>query len=297
VSLKTPTASDSESESPKHIHYPRTSSVSPEKGERITVSCTPSFGSAFHNPQLCQSSDLSRYKPHSLSADIELELMKAEMNNTSSISSADPSILVQRTSHLQQDIHSSKLRLSPLRPLPDEVIRNIMYISKTSFCHYPWLVVLSFPTSEKTASSYREHIQVINGPWILSQVCKSWRRVATRSPSLWCDIFVGSMKNHSSPNSRLHSHAAFLYRIELGLQWSASGRGKHPMSVRLDTKGLYTHLHTLLSPHTDRFSEFSIRESLTEQSTISQLFPVPDTLRNIKQLSLYNCSKFPSPRY
>jgi hypothetical protein len=82
---------------------------------------------------------------------------------------------------MQMELTACKAIVSLLRRLPNEILALIF--EKYTFMEPPdWY---SHPPSR------RPNLRIINGPWILRNVCHRWREVAESTPMLWSQVTLG----------------------------------------------------------------------------------------------------------
>jgi hypothetical protein len=86
---------------------------------------------------------------------------------------------ISRHAHLQKVVEDYRLVLSPIRRVPFEIVRTILENIER----------IDYGCAMKS-SSPDLHVEITNGPWRFSKVCRLWRAVAIQSPEFWCDIRI-----------------------------------------------------------------------------------------------------------
>ncbi|SJL05263.1 uncharacterized protein ARMOST_08629 [Armillaria ostoyae] len=157
-----------------------------------------------------------------------LETERVSLLATASESSNLLSVLKEKIDHVQQTLNvlldgqakvTENLRavetlLHPIRSIPDDVLRHIF-----SFCVHEIHDIL---TERDTSNSLDSR----NPPWTLSQVCRSWRRAALSTATLWRCLSIDFEQYREPKGVHLHQ-----YMLGLHLQ-----RARHcQLTIRLSS--------------------------------------------------------------
>ncbi|PBK70308.1 hypothetical protein ARMSODRAFT_955779 [Armillaria solidipes] len=157
-----------------------------------------------------------------------LETERVSLLATASESSNLLSVLKEKIDHVQQtlnvlldgrakvteNLRAAKTLLHPIRSIPDDVLRHIF-----SFCVHEIYDIL---TERDTSNSLDSR----NPPWTLSQVCRSWRRVALSTATLWRCLSIDFEQYREPKGVHLHQ-----FMLGLHLQ-----RARHcQLTIRLSS--------------------------------------------------------------
>jgi hypothetical protein len=153
---------------------------------------------------------------------------------------------------------------SPLRRFPAEVIALI-------FKHYP---PRAFYSGSSTAI-------LINGHWVLSQVCQKWRNIIKSWPNLWAKTVL------RLPGCRNVTLPGMESLLRKGLELSKN----QPLSLNLDLAGggvsgnpqNFPSVFSILEPHFDRIQKLSITYN---NATVPWLTALSQVFSSLEELCL-----------
>ncbi|KAK0245291.1 hypothetical protein EDD85DRAFT_873339 [Armillaria nabsnona] len=130
--------------------------------------------------------------------------------------------LLDGQANVMGNLLAAKALLHPIRSVPDDVLSYIF-----SFCVHEVYDLLKEKDAPNSLDSRKP-------PWTLSQVCRSWRRVALSAPSLWRCISL-DFELYREPGD-VHLH---LFMLSLYIQ-----RARHcQLTIRLSsTKDISSHV-------------------------------------------------------
>ncbi|KAK1228583.1 hypothetical protein PQX77_008370 [Marasmius sp. AFHP31] len=145
-------------------------------------------------------------------------------------------LLVVERSRVDSVIKDYRAMLKPIHRLPPELLTRVFLLSSD----LPTFDISGGFRGDPPPTS----LKPTDHPWVSSQVCQSWRRVALNIPNLWSFIsFTFPSEGNivrSMPALRAHCH-----RLQLQLQRSAN----QPIDVVTQTSDLnFTSIERLLSP-------------------------------------------------
>ncbi|KAJ8089287.1 hypothetical protein PM082_014535 [Marasmius tenuissimus] len=166
--------------------------------------------------------------------------------------------------------------LRPIHRLPPELLSRIFSFSTEN---HAGIADLSegfrgqdFPTSLRPSRH----------PWVLSQVCQSWRKLALNSPSLWSLVSFAFPSDHHD-----NSMAAWLsqcHRLQLQLQRN----GDQPMSIIAKTPNPNsTSIERFLSQlcyHSPNWRD--LRIELHPDTVLPWMFPISGRLQSLENLQI-----------
>jgi hypothetical protein len=112
-------------------------------------------------------------------AEKEYQAFEAEFAQACSASAG----LLHRQAEHRKNNDDHKTVLSPSRRLPADILYKI-------FSLYPGSAAINVQTCFRESVVRDDSFDTRKGPWVLSQVCKSWRSVALAFPRLWSCITV-----------------------------------------------------------------------------------------------------------
>ncbi|KAJ7657328.1 hypothetical protein DFH06DRAFT_1409516 [Mycena polygramma] len=104
--------------------------------------------------------------------------------------------------------------------------------------------------------SAKDVLDTRSAPWVLSQVCRTWRKVALSSPELWCTIDI-TLDRHDEAYSCGSPHRANRMGYLLGLVLRRSGKRALPVRSDLTTglssslSGMHNLVDCCIEPHQD----------------------------------------------
>ncbi|KAK0232811.1 hypothetical protein IW262DRAFT_1326883 [Armillaria fumosa] len=157
-----------------------------------------------------------------------LETERVSLLATVSESSNLLSVLKEKIDHIQQtlnvlldgqakvteNLRAAETLLNPIRSIPDDVLRHIF-----SFCVHETYGILIPRVAFNSLDSR-------NPPWTLSQVCRSWRRVALSTATLWRCLSIDFEQYREPEGVHLHQ-----FMLGLHLQ-----RARHcQLTIRLSS--------------------------------------------------------------
>ncbi|KAK0198040.1 hypothetical protein F5146DRAFT_972553 [Armillaria mellea] len=130
-------------------------------------------------------------------------------------------VLLDGQAKVTENLRAAERLLHPIRSIPDDILGHIF-----SFCVYEIYDILT----ERNAP---DSLDSRDPPWTLSQVCRSWRRVALSTATLWRCLSVDFKQCREPKAVRLHQ-----FMLGLHLQ-----RARHcQLTIRLSsTNDVSTH--------------------------------------------------------
>ncbi|KAL0572446.1 hypothetical protein V5O48_009515 [Marasmius crinis-equi] len=156
--------------------------------------------------------------------------------------------------------------LRPVLRLPPELLSRIFSLASEKPATYD---------SRRPSSS----LNPSKPPWVLSQVCQSWRALALDTPSLWSSVSFNFIPNRGS-TLRAQSH-----RLQLQLQRSAN----HPLNITATTStSNHTAIDRLLFPlcsSSPTWRHLSIE--LNDELFSPGLAPISGRLQALESLHLH----------
>ncbi|KAK0473544.1 hypothetical protein EDD18DRAFT_1225078 [Armillaria luteobubalina] len=181
-----------------------------------------------------------------------LETERVSLLATLSESSNLLSVLKEKIEHIQQTLNvlldgqekvTENLRIAetllhPTRSIPDDILRHIF-----SFCVREIYDILRKRVTFNSLDSQ-------NPPWTLSQVCRSWRRVALSTPTLWRCLSLDFEQYREPESVHLHQFMPVLHlqrarQCQLTIRLTSSKDvSSHPsIPILLTSIPYWKHLH------------------------------------------------------
>ncbi|KAL0062402.1 hypothetical protein AAF712_010748 [Marasmius tenuissimus] len=131
-------------------------------------------------------------------------------------------LLVEERARIEDIAGEYRTMLRPINRLPSELLTRIFLFS-TDIATVD--ISNGFRGPQPPTS-----LDPLKHPWVLSQVCQSWRRLALDTPSLWSLISFTFPSNNKGSHSKAVLRAK-LHRLQLQLQRTA----KHPIDIVTQT--------------------------------------------------------------
>ncbi|TEB39402.1 hypothetical protein FA13DRAFT_1784166 [Coprinellus micaceus] len=128
------------------------------------------FEGLLHSNYAPSEQECTLIKEHLVERQRELATLQAELKRTSFGGDSSPSELPERLDGLLASIDAHRALLSPIRWLPNEILREIF--------------IRTLPSSHNASLSPRE------SPLLLMQISPRWRYIAASTPRLWSTIHI-----------------------------------------------------------------------------------------------------------
>jgi hypothetical protein len=145
---------------------------------------------------------LPSLRANQVEAMTELEKVNQKIQSLQSLLSD----AISHRAHLRKVIDDYRTALSPIRRIPFEIVHRILQnTARTDRCRAGPVK----PTLD---------MDICNGPWRLSKVCRLWRAVAIQSPEFWCDIQISFTFN----NNYQYRSSGLCALLDEGIRRSAS---------------------------------------------------------------------------
>ncbi|KAJ6559988.1 hypothetical protein B0H19DRAFT_890834, partial [Mycena capillaripes] len=119
------------------------------------------FIDILHTNALPSDSECQRIRHFLADSEKELDHLTEELERLDALRKE----ILQKRRHLQEFIDAHRALLSPVRRLPEDIVRAIF--------------MASLPSTRNPAISGQET------PLLLCQICRSWRNTALATPRLW----------------------------------------------------------------------------------------------------------------
>lgn len=149
----------------------------------------------------------------------------------------------------------------PIRRLPPEILAEIFNFHVSSL-------------QPDSSLNPRE------GPWLLSQICSQWRRVALSLPRLWSRIILHLQEQSKDPSEMAITQRSLSFYLGLQLERTAS----YPLSVSFYSKAVITNDHYILPillPSSPRWRELFLRIRVESYPALSQIEGFLQSLRRL----------------
>jgi hypothetical protein len=101
---------------------------------------------------------------------------------------------------LRKVVSDYRAALSPIRRIPFDIIHRILKNTERTDCY----------RARPGTPALDLEMDIYNGPWRFSKVCRLWRAVAIQSPEFWCDIRI-DFKTNENHEYRSSGLCALLY--------------------------------------------------------------------------------------
>ncbi|KAJ8089355.1 hypothetical protein PM082_014603 [Marasmius tenuissimus] len=163
--------------------------------------------------------------------------------------------------------------LRPIHKLPTELLTRIFVFSLDIKVVRDWAGLPIQPPSSLDTSQQ---------PWVLSQVCRSWRKLASSIPALWCFVsFSFDYPGERDPSVELlHSQS---FRLQLQL----SRCGYYPIEVITSNSPKSPSVDLLLPPlcfHSPKWR--NLRISLNGQGVLPRMASITGRLQSLLSLHI-----------
>ncbi|KAI3603791.1 hypothetical protein WG66_006687 [Moniliophthora roreri] len=198
----------------------------------------------------------------------EMKVAKAHLERYN----ATIALLEAERARLNEIVNKYRVILHQIRVIPPEIMRRIF-----SFCtNFPSDTQLVPPKSSLIPTGI---------PWVLGQVCHSWRSIATTMPHLWCSISLEIRSLKAVSSSFLASQA-----WRLGLQLHRSHDAMLDVSLHAK-RDIFNHpLMILICSHSHRWRHLRFGEHSSMLRSMSLIRGALPALESITIKSDLNAS-------
>ncbi|KAJ8089267.1 hypothetical protein PM082_014515 [Marasmius tenuissimus] len=143
--------------------------------------------------------------------------------------------LMEEKERIEGIVSESRSVLKPIQRLPLELLARVFWFSANA----PGVFSQGFRGQQPPTS-----LNPSNKPWVLSQVCQSWRKTVLNTPDLWTNVSF-TIPSDVAGGQTIDVSLAQCHRLQLQLQRSAN----HPINIYTKTPdATTTSLERFLSP-------------------------------------------------
>ncbi|KAF9039210.1 hypothetical protein BJ165DRAFT_1496836 [Panaeolus papilionaceus] len=133
----------------------------------------------------------------------QLKLLNAQISTGFDYPPGSLDIMRHAQTQVEGRIAQMKFVVSPIRRLPPEILQHVF--------------ILGSPSKHKLGDSLDElpHVEARDRPWVVSQICHSWRNIALSTPELWNILPPFYIEDQESFEKQSRQHELFKHTIGL----------------------------------------------------------------------------------